>query len=151
MIITVVCHSREVKGKDDATMASITCSDCGETIDPVKDLSFCPACGSGNRLFEVQDHGVITGREQLQLKKKRRGEKKPFEEIKTGDDLFHKTGQWNRITQVVDRDDDRYFKHIEDADGNVIRHTDKRLSEHQGHGSAKHANPKNRAKQQGDS
>jgi hypothetical protein len=95
----------------------------------------------GNRLIEAHDEQAIKAYEQVGVKKKRPGEKKPYEEIKIGDDLHRNTGQWNRLERIIDRNHDRYFEHIEDAAGNPIRHCDEPLSQHQGRGSAKQ--PKN--------
>jgi hypothetical protein len=82
---------------------------------------------------------VIKSYELIGLKKKRLGMKKPYEELKVGDDFHHDTGQWNRLERIIDRDNDHYYEHIEDAAGNELRHVEERLSEHRGRGSAKHA------------
>ena len=51
--------------------------------------------------------------------------------------IFLKTGALNRVRRVIDRENGKYLEHIEDERGNVIRHCEEPLSEHQGHGSAK--------------
>ena len=52
----------------------------------------------------------------------------------------HRLGKLVLREQVIDRDNDVYFEKVtEYEDGSVIHHCEERLSEHQGHGSAKKA------------
>jgi hypothetical protein len=65
------------------------------------------------------------------LKARRRGQGKPFLEQKVGDDLHRKTGTWNRLERVIDREHDRYREHIVDPQsGAVLRDVDEPLSQH---------------------
>lgn len=123
----------------DGVMAGIKCTDCGTEIDPIAHPSECPECGSENRSIHVMDDGKIIGHESVRVKQWE-GEKKgkPDKEIRSGDDLHRKTGDWNKLRREIDRTNDRYFEHIEDQEGNVIRHVEEPLSQHHGHGSAKH-------------
>lgn len=118
--------------------SSIVCANCGKTIDPVRDPSFCPVCGAGDRHIEVRDQALLRTYEDTYLRKKPTGGKWS-EKSWIGFNQFHLTGQWNWRKRVVDRENDRYFEQIVDAEGNVIRHVEERLSEHRGHGHAKHA------------
>jgi hypothetical protein len=44
---------------DDAARPSIKCADCGATINPATDPSFCRICGSENRSIETRDEAVL--------------------------------------------------------------------------------------------
>ena len=56
----------------------------------------------------------------------------------TGDDLYHQSGQWNKLDRTIDRLNDRYTELITDpVTGKVIRSCDEPSSQHQGHGTAK--------------
>ena len=82
--------------------------------------------------------GTLTLHDNLQYKLKRGGKGKPVVEGFTGDDLYRKTGRWMHKVQIVDREQDRYFKEIVDpATGEVVRRCEEPLSEHRGHGTAK--------------
>lgn len=81
-------------------------------------------------------------RDSLTYKLKRSGRGKPAVEGFTGDDLHRKSGRWMHKVQIVDRENDRYFKKVVDpATGEVVRTCEERLSEHQGYGSAKGRKP----------
>lgn len=113
----------------------IRCSDCGEELDAHADA--CPRCGSRNRSVHVAITGSLEALEQISLKKKRPGEREPFQEIKAGDEIYRETGERRRVERVIDRERDRYYERIEDLSGDVIRHVDEPLSQHRGHGYAK--------------
>ncbi len=118
-------------------MMRVTCGHCGFAIDPAEHPSICPECGGADRLIESADTGTIESHDLIKLKKKRPGKKKPYEELKVGEDLHRDTGTWSKLDRRIDRENDRYQEHIENAEGRVVRHVDEPLSEHQGHGSAK--------------
>lgn len=48
-------------------MDRITCTDCGATIDPKRDPTYCPACGSGNRQIYVHDEARFSVEEAWQV------------------------------------------------------------------------------------
>ncbi len=55
-----------------------------------------------------------------------------------GSDWSFKYEKFAKFQRIIDKGNDRYFKRIVDPDtGEVIADVDKRLSEHQGRGSAK--------------
>jgi hypothetical protein len=63
---------------------------------------------------------------------------KVISEICSGDDLWRKQGKWMNLNRVIDWRNDRYRKTIKDPQsGEVVHHCDEKLSDHQGHGSAK--------------
>lgn len=91
--------------------------------------------------YEVNLEGALSFHSMIAAKARHgiRGFIKPFLHLMKGDDLFRKTGKWNRREKIEDRDRDRCFEHITDGEtGEVIRHCEEALSEHRGHGSAKH-------------
>jgi hypothetical protein len=123
-------------------VTNIVCAQCGAAIDPETDPSFCPSCGSGDRHIEVSDEVGLVVHERYELKRTRIGDKKPHEEILRGGDLYRATGEWRTIDRHIDRDNDDYKKVVTDSAGNVVYYQHHPLSEHQGHGSAKHRKPK---------
>jgi hypothetical protein len=118
-------------------MARTTCRGCGRTLDPTTDATGCPACGSRDRLIATEDEAGVTAREVANVLGRQAGKKKPVVEIRAGDDLSHKTEQWNHKKRVIDRENDRYLERITDAAGNVVHRCAEPLSQHRGHGSAK--------------
>lgn len=111
------------------------CRDCGAPLVPA-DKS-CPQCGSGNRQIFASDSVTLDLNERVDLKQFKPGEKKPFCEVRCGASFFHKTGEWHQIRRIIDRENDWYYEHIEDEHGNVVRHVEEPLTQHQGHGAAK--------------
>ena len=118
----------------------IRCQGCDSVlIEPlqVEVREPCPECGSTNREFLMNAANKLFLGEMLGMKHKRPGEKKPILETKCGDDLFRKTGEWHKLIRIIDRQNDRYYEFITDANDKVVRHVDEPLSEHYGRGSAK--------------
>ena len=76
---------------------------------------------------------------KLGMKARHPGGKKPFIEEVTGDDLHRKTAKWMNLSRVYDREHDVYKEIVTDpVTGEVIHECIEPLSEHTGHGSAKH-------------
>ena len=72
------------------------------------------------------------------MKHKRPGIKKPIYECVSGDDLHRDSGQWNKLTREIDRENNRYRELIVNPEsGETIRECDEPLTEHFGRGSAK--------------
>lgn len=66
------------------------------------------------------------------------GKTKIIHEQKIGDDYYKKTKKWNFLHRIIDRCNNKYYELIKDGKtGEVIIKTEEKLSEHQGHGSAK--------------
>ncbi|HEX3095731.1 MAG TPA: zinc ribbon domain-containing protein [Patescibacteria group bacterium] len=126
-----------------STISNLFCADCGTELedDSAKqydDRRPCPKCFSKKRSFHVTVNEEVTIREMLHTKAKRQGEKKPFMEQKSGDDLFRKTGKWMKLLRIFDRDNDSYKELITDPKtGEIIHQKDEPLSQHRGYGSAK--------------
>lgn len=94
----------------------------------------CAGCGSQAVHVHVHATETITVRERLDLKAKRPGMKRPFQELRQGDDFHRKSERWRKIRRLIDRDNNRYVEHIVDDKDNVVRDVDVPLSEHLGHG-----------------
>ena len=125
------------------TLDPTLCAACGEQLDEPAGMlpeqrKPCPSCGSLARNFSVHIHETLTFREKLGMKQKRPGHKKPIYESVSGDDLHRATGQWNKLTREIDRENNRYKEVIVNpASGEVLRHCDEPLTEHVARGSAK--------------
>ena len=123
--------------------SSVQCGSCGLALSdsadqPQADRAPCPKCGSQTRSFAVRIAESVTLREKRGMKLKRSGKGKPAFESVSGDDQYKKTGKWNKLDRVIDRENDRYKERIVDGDtGSTIRDVDEPLSEHQGRGAAR--------------
>jgi hypothetical protein len=120
------------------------CAKCKTVLEDDPDRASpkpCHVCGHTERLYEKTMTGTVGTRSSIALKAKSPGERKPFMEQKSGDDLHRKTGKWSKLTRVINRRGDRYVEKIVDEEtGEVLREVDEPLSKHRDRGSAK---PKN--------
>lgn len=90
------------------------------------------------RAFSIEIANTLHVRGILRLKGRRPGQKKPFIEQKVGEDLHRKTGIWNKLRRIIDRDNDFYSEEITDPKtGQIIYKQKEPLSQHRGHGDAK--------------
>ncbi len=125
------------------TMDPTNCADCGAQINepaslPVADRKPCPSCGSMARSFGAHVIEALTVREKIGMKQKRPGHKKPIFESVSGDDLHRASGQWNKLTREIDRENNRYKEVIVNPEtGEILRHCDEPLTDHVNRGSAK--------------
>ena len=79
---------------------------------------------------------MVTVKEFVKLRIIEEG--KVISEISSGADLWRKKNKWMNLNRVIDWSNDLYRKNITDPEtGEIIHHCDERLSDHQGHGSAK--------------
>jgi hypothetical protein len=123
--------------------AGVACGACCELLDerpdlPVGERLRCPRCGATSRRFGIHLEGTVELKSQLGLKARSPGEKKPFLEQRTGDDLFRKARRWMVLNRIIDRRRNRYFERLEDPEtGAVLRHADEKLTDHRGRGSAR--------------
>lgn len=98
----------------------------------------CPQCGSKRRCADELLSEEIAIYDELKMKGKHGGRGRPFFEARIGHSFFLKSGEWNHIEQIVDRENNRYIKIIKKlGTGEIVRHDDKPLDNHVGHGSAK--------------
>lgn len=122
---------------------TIECADCGTEVDGRGDTPElripCSKCGSIKRNHNVSITETITIREGIGIKAKRPGEKRPYIEDLSSPDYSRNLNKVVHRARVIDRDNDRYFEKITDYEsGKVIHHCEEPLSQHQGHGNAKH-------------
>jgi uncharacterized Zn finger protein (UPF0148 family) len=123
--------------------SSVSCGACGVALaeEPGKTPASCPACGSTRRHYSVALFEKVEVHERLATKVKdprRPGKSKIRVESVSGDDLYRKTGEWNKLERSIDRANNRYREKIVDPrTGAVLSTVDEPLDQHQGHGSAK--------------
>lgn len=123
---------------------TVKCGNCQLELSepastPTGEPQPCPKCGSTIRAFELKLTSTISVKSKIVAKAKRPGIKKPFYELISGDDLFRLSGQWNALTQMIDRARNYYLKIVTDPrSGTVIRYCEEPLDKHQNRGDAKH-------------
>jgi hypothetical protein len=105
----------------------------------IEDREPCPNCGSLARTFGTTITDSIEPHDSLAYKARHGdvGKVKPYLEALTGDDLHRGSGEWRRVSRVIDHENDRYTERITDAAGNVVRDVDEPLSQHRNRGAAK--------------
>jgi len=103
-------------------------------------LAGCPKCGSTNAVASKISVGGIEILPSVRLKVKNPsycGRHKYAREEKSVAE-HSVSGRLVRVTQFIDRSNDRYGKKVVDVDtGEVLRNSNHNLSEHTGHGSDK--------------
>jgi predicted RNA-binding Zn-ribbon protein involved in translation (DUF1610 family) len=120
----------------------VVCVSCGNLIDESLDVSAvvrnpCANCGSLGRRFEASIVETVTASVKLGVKHKVRGVAKPIFESVGGLDYHRKTGKWNQLERVIDRQNDWYEEKVVDPEsGAIVHHCAEKLSDHRGHGSA---------------
>lgn len=118
-----------------------TCAKCSEVIKPTPKV--CPQCGGTKRIINmvVVDKIVFHDSIQGRLKRIINGKIKVIHKQKIGDSYHRDTKKWNFRKMIVDLLNNRYVETITDKEtGEIIKHTDEKLSDHIGHGSAKKSN-----------
>lgn len=95
-------------------------------------------CSGNDKIVVIEVENVIELHEQLRIKVKRRGSKKPVRELKVGDDLHRKSGKWHYREMYIDRERDWYREVVRDkVTGKIVHLCEELLSKHRGHGSAR--------------
>lgn len=121
----------------------IICGLCGKKLQERTDIPAdkrkpCPKCGSVLRTFHVRIQEEIKIFSKFGIKAKAVGEKRPFLEEISGDDLHHKSGRWNKLLRIIDRRKNKYIEKVTDPEtGQIIHECSEQLSDHRGHGDAK--------------
>lgn len=126
-----------------ASTDTIECADCGAEVDGRGDTPECripcSKCGSTKRNHHISITETMTIRDGIGVKAKRPGEKKPYIEDLSVPDHSRSLNKVVHRARVIDRDNDRYFEKITDYEsGEIIHQCEEPLSQHQGHGNAKH-------------
>ena len=103
----------------------------------------CPACESVARDIRVTLAEQLPGLPTMGLRAQSRdpslpSKKKLRHDQFTGTEARYATGGLVRKTRVIDKDKDLYMEKVVDLDsGEILVDKEEKLSEHQGHGSAK--------------
>ena len=131
----------------------VVCTDCSAELPSAwahqsAPENPCPKCGSVKRSIDiniVEDAG-LEFHDGMRLKSRDvtlPSKKNPKVDIFSGADLRKSDNTWMSKERVIDKDRDLYRETVIDPKtGEVIRQTYERLSDHQGHGSAKTRPPK---------
>jgi hypothetical protein len=134
-----------------AETTGVRCKGCGTQLEdlPLPPSGLWPPCpnGSVNRCFNkllvaLPVHAKAGFYAMHSGKRHREGpgakKKRLRREFKIGDTLFRKDGRWYFMEQIVDHENDLYWKRIIDRlTGHVFLFRHERLRQHRGHGSAK--------------
>ena len=118
-------------------MKEMYCRDCGEKLS--EEDKICPNCGSKKRNIVVTLEEKIELHNQIKGKVKEKGVKRPVKEFKIGNDLHRKSGKRYHREMYINRRGNHYKEVVKDkTTGKIIHKCEEPLSEHRGHGSAKH-------------
>lgn len=117
----------------------VECAQCGEVRGPADGTQYgpCGNCGNTTSTIKMRITEPIGLRASVGLKVKEGGKGTPVLEHKQGWSWFKSGNVWHMLNRRIDRKCYRYFEHIEDEAGNVIRHVDEPLRAHTDRGSAK--------------
>ncbi len=122
----------------------MTCKACGIEIPAGVDGAVttpCPNCGGNS--YAISFTATVSTHVAMDAKARRPGEKKPFREIRAGDSLTQRTGEWNDHSRDIDRDNNRYQERVvEKRTGEVLHEADEPLDRHVGHGDDKKNRPR---------
>jgi hypothetical protein len=119
----------------------VFCKDCHQELDETyinsRDRTPCPNCGSFFKEIKIQFEEKVDLHEQIKMKGKRAGIKKPVIEIISGDEIQKSTNKFVKKERMIDRENDRYFERVVAGDGEIIHEQDEKLTDHLCHGNAK--------------
>jgi len=80
------------------------------------------------------------------MKARHQAQRKPFLESTFRADLHWKSGKWMKLERIIDRAKNWYKEVVTDPrTGEVVHRCEEPLSDHKGHGSAKHGKVKKQA------
>jgi predicted nucleic acid-binding Zn-ribbon protein len=121
-------------------MSHATCSNCQSEFDLSRILAGCPKCGTPNAVASRISIGGVEILPSVRVKitnPSYKGKHKYAREMKSVAE-HSVSGRLVRVTQLIDRSNDRYGKKVVDVDtGEVLREANHNLSQHTGHGSDK--------------
>jgi len=69
--------------------------------------------------------------------KTKNSRKNPVLDVFQGDEIYKRTGEWVNKEREIDKTNNRYYEIVKTLDGKILHHCDEKLTDHQGHGSAK--------------
>lgn len=113
------------------------CKECGAEFENNEDGSKCPKCGSKSKIFLLQASINFSFSMRLKMIGKKLG-KRIFELI-SGYELFKKENRMVKKGRLIDKENNWYEETVIDPNtGKIIHETKEKLTDHYGHGSAKH-------------
>lgn len=124
----------------------IYCKNCNHYItSDFQSFDTCGKCGSVEKIGHISIREEIKVEERFMSKWKERDPDSKFKnhikrELVSGDSFSHSTQEWNKISRVIDRENDLYSEVIKDKDNNIIKSTTVPLTKHTKHGSDKRNN-----------
>ncbi|MHB8362874.1 MAG: hypothetical protein ACYDBX_04625 [Patescibacteria group bacterium] len=124
----------------------IYCKNCNYYITSDSQSSdICIKCGSLERIIHISIYDEIETKELFGGKIRDPNSKFKNhikKEFIIGDSFSHSTQEWNKISRVIDRENDLYSEVITDNNkyNDIIKSTTEQLSKHTKHGSDKRNN-----------
>lgn len=119
----------------------VRCANCHTILENdifKSDGKPCPKCGSIVRKVEISIIDKGTAHDQMRLKVKRPGNKRPIKEVVSGDNYQFLVKKWAKIERIIDRENDEYHEKVVDPEtGEVYHECNEALSKHINHGSDK--------------
>jgi len=117
----------------------IICADCNSVLPNQNDK--CKKCGSTKKVIKLFFGDIMPEiHESLGFKvkdKTKNSKKNPVLKVFQGNEIYKRTGEWVNKEREIDKTNNRYYENIETLDGKILHHCDEKLTDHQGHGSAK--------------
>ena len=117
----------------------IICADCNSVLSNQNDK--CNKCGSTKKVIKLFLKEIVSGiYEGIGFKVKDRtknSKKNPVLDVFQGKEICKCTGEWVNKKREIDKINNRYYENVETLDGKILHHCDEKLTDHQGHGSAK--------------
>ncbi len=123
---------------DDYTVETF-CQNCGKKTSSLEKK--CIHCGSKfkDTKIHLKDKFTLHSKSKLKARKKVNGKNKVTYEETIGDDYHRENKKWNSLHRIIDHDNDKYHELIKFGKTKlIIKKTDEKRSQHQGHGSAKY-------------
>jgi len=117
------------------------CVTCGAVLVELRNgpKEQCPKCGGISRKYLEVFGDNITIHEHLRLRGKHGDKGKPFFDQQIGSSFYYKTQEWHYLERLIDRDNDLYVEKLTNLrTGETVKEVSEPLSQHIGHGSAKH-------------
>lgn len=103
----------------------------------------CPLCKDTRRRFDVAIRDTIAFHEHTHIKGKRAGSNKIAFDSRSGASYYRKGEIWHHLVRHIDRENNRYVETITVlATGELVHHVAEPLTDHVGHGSDRHREPK---------
>ena len=117
----------------------VICADCNSVLPNENDK--CKKCGSTKKVIKLFFGDIMPEiHESIGFKAKdktKNSRKNPVLDVFQGDEIYKRTGEWVNKEREIDKTNNRYYEIVKTLDGKILHHCDEKLTDHQGHGSAK--------------